>query len=86
MPKVVAPANWLGDKGVMGLFKQYGCDDLEDVLARVWDAKGSKVVDISADGEDIVELDMEGLNVDPDVLALSEQIQAFNIHFEPKES
>jgi len=29
---------------------------------------------------------MEGLNVDPDVLALSEQIQAFNIHFEPKES
>ena len=86
VPKVVAPANWLGDKGVMGLFKQYGCDDLEDVLARVWDAKGSKVVDISSDGEDIVELDMDGLNVDPDVLALSEQIQAFNIHFEPKES
>jgi len=86
MTKETAPANWLEKQGVMGLFKQYGCDDLEDVLERVWASQDSKVVDIAPDGQNIVEMDMEGLNIDPDVLELSEQIQAFNIHFEPKES
>ena len=42
-----------------------------------------KVVDIADDGENIVEADLEGLGVDLDVLALSEQVQRFNIHFHP---
>ena len=86
MGKETAPANWLEKQGVMGLFKQYGCDDLENVLERVWASQDSKVVDIAPDGQNIVEMDMEGLDIDPDVLALSEQIHSFNIHFEPKES
>ncbi len=83
--KVEKPANWLEDSGVEGLYKRFGADDLEAVMERVFVAcEGGKVVDISDDGENIVEADVEDLDVDLDVLARCEQIQAFNIHFQPK--
>jgi hypothetical protein len=76
-------ANWVKDEE--GIFKRYGSDGVDEVVERVCRAcEGGKVVDISEDGENIVEADLEGLGVDLDVLALSEQVQLFNIHFHPK--
>ncbi len=82
--KVAKPANWLqGD--IEGIFKRYGSDEVDEVVERVCGAcSEGKVVDISDEGENIVEADLEGLDVNLDVLARSEQVQAFNIHFKPK--
>ena len=83
--KVNKPANWLRQMEVEGLYKQFGADDVDEVIERVFKAcKGGEVVDISDDGENIVETDLDGLDVNLDVLARSEQIQAFNVHFTPK--
>lgn len=83
--KVQKPANWLETGGVDGLYKRFGADDLEEVMERVFVAcEEGKVVDVSAGGENIVEADIEDLDVDLDVLARCEQIQAFNVYFQPK--
>jgi|TARA_R110001583_G_scaffold104223_1_gene251591 hypothetical protein len=75
-------ANWVRDE--QGIFKRYGSDTVDDVVERICLAcEEGKVVDISEDGENIVEADLEDLGVDLDVLALSEQVQLFNIHFHP---
>ena len=76
-------ANWVRDQE--GIFKRYGSDAVDDVVERICLAcEEGKVVDIADDGENIVEADLDGLGVDLDVLALSEQVQRFNIHFHPR--
>jgi len=82
--RILVPFGWLEDD-VNGIFKRYGSDAVDEVVERVCVAcSEGKVVDVSDDGENIVEADLEGLDVNLDVLALSEQVQAFNIHFQPK--